>query len=374
MTYVKQAMLTIVFLLFFCIILAFALNAPSLAQRVLSLEIYAVLDMANKPVFLQHPVNRGMVFAPVADHFITVDNSGEHILALAKYIKQEMIRTMFGRIFPDLLYKEEAFTIQVTEPLGVEQTLLLKPDVILLYDYHAEPFETVGFKGAARITSIRSYEKEMFAMLGSLTDQSQRVEFLFARRDAMLEKLFNNIDFEKPPVKTITLSHENLHLFPTLFENFNVNLKQCNAINLAEKALAPRAGISIEVLLKLNPDIIFLYDYRNALTVNDIYNNRALAGLTAVQNRRIYRMPAGIARMTGPMEEPLLFAWMVPLMHPELEQVIPVRWFVKNTYSEVFGYMPTEDEVDVILNIQENALSANYDKYKSTQEDYAHEF
>jgi ABC-type Fe3+-hydroxamate transport system, periplasmic component len=364
MTCIKQNLSIIMSLLFPCIILAFAINAPSLAQRVWPSETYVVLDMTQKPVYLKQPVNKGMVFAPVADHFITVDNSGAHLLALAKYIKQEMARTLFGKIFPDLLYTKEAFTIQMTEPLGVEQTLLLKPDIILLYDYHAKLFETIGFDGAARITSIRSHEKEMFTMLGSLTGQTQRVEFLYRRRDAVLEKLFNDIDFEKPPVTTITLSHAHLHLFPSLFENFNTNLKQCNAVNLAENVLAPRAGINIEILLQLNPDVIFLYDYRNSLTVNDIYNNKALTGLTAVQNRRVYRMPAGVARMTGPMEEPLLFVWMVPLMYPELEQIIPVRWFIKNTYLEVFGYIPTESEVDTILNMQENALSANYDKYK----------
>ena len=364
MTYIKQNTSIIMFLLFPSIILAFAINAPSLAQRVLPSEAYVVLDMAQKPVYLQQPVNKGMVFAPVADHFITVDNSGAHLLALAKYIKQEMARTLFGKIFPDLLYTKEAFTIQVTEPLSVEQTLLLKPDIILLYDGHVEPFETIGFDGAARITSIRSHEKEMFTMLGSLTGQTQRVEFLFTRRDAVLEKLFSVIDFEKPPVTTITLSHANLHLFPTLFENFNTNLKQCNAVNLAENVLAPRQGINVEILLQLNPDVIFLYDYRNSLTVNDLYNNKVLAGLTAVQNRRIYRMPAGVARMTGPMEEPLLFVWMLPLLYPELEQTISVRCFFKNTYFEVFGYMPTEAEVDVLLNMQENTLSANYDRYK----------
>lgn len=333
-------------------------------------DAFMVSDMAGVPVFLRQPVQKGMVFAPVADHFITVDNSDAHLMALAAYIKAEAAQTMLGKIFPTLPHKREALTVEVTQPLGVEQTLLLNPDTVLLYEHQAAPFEAAGFAGLARITSIRDQEREMFAMLGGLTKQTQRVGDLFARQDALLMKLFGSVPANRPPVTTLILSHENFYLFPTLFENFNANLKRCNAVNLAENAVSPSGVMNLEALLKFNPEVLFLYDYRNRLTVQDIYSHRALAGLAAVQNGRVYRMPKGVARMTGPVEEPLLFYWISRLLHPEAVEIPPLRQLIKDTYFEVFGYRPTEADVDDFLNMRENASSTGYTKFAQTCGNY----
>lgn len=351
---------SVLIFLFLATILFFAFGAPWLASRATQAGTYAVYDMAGKPLYMRKPVQKGMIFAPVADNFIIVDNSAKHVTALAPYIRDEAARTMLGKIFPDLLSKQTAHTVQVTQPLGVEQTLLLNPDVVLLYDFQAQPFEAAGFPGLARITSIRDREEKMFSLLEGLTGQSQRRQSMFSRRQVLLEKLFASIPQNKPPVTTLTLSHKNYHLFSSLFENFNTNLRRCNAINLAEKPFAPSGVMNVERLLKLNPEVIFLYDYRNDLTVQDIYGNEVLSGLQAVRNQRVYRMPRGIARMTGPVEEPLLFYWMTQLLHPEITPVISFRQLVKETYHDVFGYPLTDADVDDILNMRANESSTGY--------------
>jgi iron complex transport system substrate-binding protein len=251
------------------------------------------------------------------------------------------------------------------QPVGVEQTLLLQPDMVLLYDHQAGPFEAAGFNGLARIVSpVRKHYQKIFKMFGYLTGKTQRTQDIFLRKQVLLEKLFASIPSPKDmsPVTMLTLSHERLHLFPSLFEDYNINLKLLNAVNLAEKTVA-QGAVNTEALLKLNPDVIFLYNYRNQLTVQDIYNNRALAGLSAVRNKLVYRMPNGASRMTGPVEEPLLFYWMSQLLHPEAMPIVSFRQLVKDTYSEIFGYMPTEADVDYVLSIHENQFSAYYDKF-----------
>lgn len=357
--HLRPSVFAVVFSLFLAFIFMLAHKAPLTAERMPAADAYAVLDMAGQPIYMRQTTQKGLVFAPVADHFITVDNSDSHIIALAEYIRREASQTMMGKIFPALPYKEEALTTGVTQPLGVEQTLLLNPDVVVLYNYQTAPFDAVSFTGLARITNIRVQEKEMFGMLGGLTGQTQRVEDLFARREIILNEIFAAIPQDKPPVKMLTMSHSSFSFFTTLFENYNDYIKRCNAVNLTEKAL-PGGDTNLEHLLKLNPEVIFLYDYRNQLTVQDVFSNRALAGLSAVKNRRVYRMPKGVARMTGPLEEPLLIAWMCQLLHPEMTPATSFRWLIKSAYHEVFDYWPTEADVDDFLNMLENVSSAYY--------------
>jgi hypothetical protein len=91
-----------------------------------------------------------------------------------------------------------------------------------------------------------------------------------------------------------------------------------------------------------------------------LYENPALRALAAVQQRRIYRLPSGASRMSGPVEAPLLVSWLARLLHPEGRWETSLCEDIADTYRAVYGYTFTARDFDTMLHPRDNAGAAGF--------------
>ena len=76
--------------------------------------------------------------------------------------------------------------------------------------------------------------------------------------------------------------------------------------------------VNVEQIMAWDPEVILLNGFEGDLTVDDVYDNPMLAGVSAVKNRRVYKIPLGGYRWDPPNQEsPLMWEWLSMVLHPK---------------------------------------------------------
>ena len=327
-----------------------------------------VTDMTDRLVRLDEPVRRAVILTPMAWHYLTVTKSDESIVMVPPYMKFEFAESVLGRIFPALAAKPESiFDTRSASLFSAEQSLLMNPDVVFSWDYLARDLENIKFKGLIKITGDGRYKDKLYKLLGELTGREALVERMWAGYRANESALLAEIPAGLGEKTLVVIGNDNFVLWRGKpFRKYNDDLKKIQVHNPAEKLAAPGGRLSMESLLLLDPDFIFINPFSSnftALTVADIYAHPVLSGLRAVSSRRVYHMPLGGARLEGPYEDYLLLLWTAAVMRPELPLSLDLRAEIKKSYLEAFGYGLSEDETDAWLRLAENLESAGYARF-----------
>lgn len=127
-------------------------------------------------------------------------------------------------------------------------------------------------------------------------------------------------------------------------------IKTSGGINLAEEngIVGLSQKITIETLLKWNPDVIIVRDIAN---YNSIMNDQGFKAIKAVKEGRVYLNPKGVnvwcARSGDTALQPL---WASKMFYPDLFKNTNVETETKYFYKTFYGYDLTDDELKDVLN------------------------
>lgn len=125
-------------------------------------------------------------------------------------------------------------------------------------------------------------------------------------------------------------------------------------VNVAKDIKGNMKEISVEQILKWNPDIIIVGtntdsgDEKNS--VNDILNNPALQQVSAVKNKKVYQNPSGAFNWDRyGCEEALQIQWAAKIINPDKFKNLDITSETKNFYKTFLNYKLSNDDVDRIL-------------------------
>ncbi len=343
--------------------LLIALRPPHVAEAQ-SFAGREINDMAGHPLKLSGAPKRAMIFPPVLSHYVIVDGDA-HVMAIAKFMQEETAEILLGKLFPSLSSREEALTRVGALQLGVEQIMLETPDVVLAWAWAAAEFETIRYPGLARIKGDESPAMETtYRFLGDLTQQQKRVDALLARYREKKSALLGQIPRPARPTGVVVMNPWNYFLWGKYSPKFNNDVRSLGAVNAAETKDSFGDQMNIEELIGLDPEIIFLPAYASSQSnPEDIYSDPRLRAIRAVRDRRVYRFPNGGSRMDGPVENPLLMQWMAEIIYPDIALRVPMRTAIRDTYREIFAYEMSDEDIDAMLRLRENGISANYERF-----------
>lgn len=121
-------------------------------------------------------------------------------------------------------------------------------------------------------------------------------------------------------------------------------------ISTAGKKEGIHAGldqVSMEQLIAWNPDIVVI-DFG---TPEDLYNDPKWAKVSAIQNKKVYRLPSAVFIWNRPSAESAVLhpLWLATIAHPDRFQDVNIRTEIKKFYKEIFEYELSEEQVDKIL-------------------------
>lgn len=315
--------------------------------------------------------NRVMIFVPMLWHYLLVDGTDQNILAIAKYMKEEAKGTFLGKLYPCVASKNEALTSIGAVPLGVEQIMFLHPDRVLSWVQFSNALKEIKYPGLVEINANDFEDKaKLFKTVGEITGKGRKVQWLLQRSAKEIDIIEKTMPKNTKSTSLVVLGNtDNFFLWGSKFKNFNKNVKRIHGVNSAVKIKSYSGSINIETLIGLDPDVIFLASYfKKPITLDEVYDNPKLSSLSAVKNRRVYIMPTGASRMEGPVEAPILLEWMAVLLHPEIVSNFHPRQTIRQTYKEIYGFEISDDEIDKMLHIDENQISANYKIFKNNDQ------
>ncbi|WP_187892401.1 ABC transporter substrate-binding protein [Helicobacter pylori] len=101
-----------------------------------------------------------------------------------------------------------------------------------------------------------------------------------------------------------------------------------------------RADISVEKIVKENPEIIFIW-WISPLSPEDVLNNPKFATIKAIKNKQVYKLPT--MDIGGP-RAPLISLYIALKAHPEAFKGVDINAIVKDYYKVVFDLNDTEVE------------------------------
>ncbi|WRC63146.1 ABC transporter substrate-binding protein [Helicobacter pylori] len=101
-----------------------------------------------------------------------------------------------------------------------------------------------------------------------------------------------------------------------------------------------RADISVEKIVKENPEIIFIW-WISPLSPEDVLNNPKFATIKAIKNKQVYKLPT--MDIGGP-RAPLISLFIALKAHPEAFKGVDINAIVKDYYKVVFDLNDAEIE------------------------------
>ncbi|MGL2334280.1 ABC transporter substrate-binding protein [Helicobacter pylori] len=101
-----------------------------------------------------------------------------------------------------------------------------------------------------------------------------------------------------------------------------------------------RADISVEKIVKENPEIIFIW-WISPLSPEDVLNNPKFATIKAIKSKQVYKLPT--MDIGGP-RAPLISLYIALKAHPEAFKGVDINAMVKDYYKVVFDLNDAEIE------------------------------
>ncbi|MFF8581914.1 ABC transporter substrate-binding protein [Streptomyces albidoflavus] len=136
-------------------------------------------------------------------------------------------------------------------------------------------------------------------------------------------------------------------------------------VNVARDEATGTPQVSVEQMLAWDPEVVLLSGFDPA-TPAAFYAYKRLAGLRAVRERRVYKIPLGGYRWDPPCcESPLMWRWTAQILHPALARRIGLRTRLAETFQKLYGHRLTEAEADAVLHLDLNARSSGYDGFRA---------
>jgi iron complex transport system substrate-binding protein len=347
----------------FLVAAAATLAKPTMADPI------TVIDQRGAALTLPKPAER-IVSIPIphASIIMAADRSparlvGIHPSARAA-IEQGILRTMF----PGSLAIRADITSQGFMP-NVETLLSLKPDVVVQWANQGpdliQAVERVGLPVLGVAYGTEAFIRGAIAMYGDLIGRPERAREILALRDDMktyLDAALADLNETRKP-KVL-----HLHAAMMTLQAAGSGTYQDLVIGIAggrnvAASMREFPTINAEQVVAWAPDVILLNGFETSLFPEHIYRNALFAGVPAVRERRVYKLPLGGQRWDPPSHEsPLTWLWQATLYHPDRISR-DLRAEMRAAYRLLYGYELTPVEIDSILFLAQHERAATYERF-----------
>ncbi|MGI9354122.1 MAG: ABC transporter substrate-binding protein [Rhizobiaceae bacterium] len=301
--------------------------------------------------------------------FIGVDGSTDRLVGMHNLSKTAIKGQVLQKFFPGALKIPSNITGKgFTFVPNVEELLTLKPDLVFqwghLNDDIIKPIENAGMKVALIKIGKEEFTVRWLQMMGKILGKETKTNAMIKwRQDTkkMLKARTDAIPEAKRPRVLYFMNYlSKLRVAGgKSYNNFYINL--AGGTNAA-KGLGMFAVVSPEQIIAWDPEVILLNGFERKLTPQDVYKDPLLADVSAVKNKRVYKMPLGGYRWDPPSQEsPLTWLWLSSLLHPD-----KFDWklgkLIDEKYRFIYGQGVSKTDAKKILRFDVNAEQANYKK------------
>ncbi|GAA6796102.1 ABC transporter substrate-binding protein [Helicobacter pylori] len=224
--------------------------------------------------------------------------------------------------------------------LNVELLKKLSPDLVVTFVGNPKAVEHAKKFG---ISFLSFQEKTIAEVMEDIDAQAKALEIDASKK---LAKMQETLDFIKERLKDVK-KKKGVELF---HKANKISGHQALDSDILEKGGIDnfglkyvkfgRADISVEKIVKENPEIIFIW-WISPLSPEDVLNNPKFATIKAIKNKQVYKLPT--MDIGGP-RAPLISLFIALKAHPEAFKGVDINAIIKDYYKVVFGLNDAEIE------------------------------
>lgn len=290
-----------------------------------------------------------------------IDGTTEHISAVNQsFYKRDFVSGQYAVTVPELGDLASTAAREGFVP-NVEEILKIKPDAIIQWTYDPkiiEPLERVGLTVVGWDCCTAEHRRDYLTMVGQLTGNVQQAEKILQMQDnsaTAMRREFSDV----PKEELVSVLHiDQLGDQIRVIANGSLDLSLSGVSNpSADDSGKWWKTVDLEQLFNWNPEMIVIPPYAKNLTPETFFKNPLLAGLKAVKNKRIYKIPAFAGSPDAP-EKYLESPWLAAVAHRK--EVPEFRTEIQTAYKSIYGVDLNKMQVDKILWVQDNSSSQGY--------------
>lgn len=352
---------------------------PALLPAVLALDlsnasaaedgVVRFTDQSDRTVTLDAPASRvATIPIPAASMFIALDGGTDRLVGMHERSKSALLEGILGTFFPTSADIPSDIVGEGFMP-NVEALLATDPDLVFQWAHRGDdiiaPLNNAGLNVATFRYGTEELARGWIEIMGDVIGNPEKSARLLAWRDAVhgeiTEAVSGVAEDERPRTLYFLRYLSELKVAGTgTYNDFYINL--AGGTNPAAEGRGWQV-VNAEQILAWDPEVILLNGFESALTPQDVYDNPLLQGVSAVRDRRVYKVPLGGYRWDPPNQEsPLMWTWLAMVLHPERVDW-PLREMIRDNYTWIYGQTPSAEEVDGILRLETNAGAAGYARF-----------
>ncbi|MEO8282006.1 MAG: ABC transporter substrate-binding protein [Pseudarthrobacter sp.] len=332
----------------------------------------SVTDQRGKTITFTRPVTRVVTIPmPAASLLVAVDRTADHLAAMHNASWVAMRDGIMGTIFPKALeLPHEIATQDFTA--NVESVRALDPDVVIQWSdaQLIDPLEKAGLNVIGLTNTGKQEDVDAWvAMFAAMLGKPERAVDIKARSD-----------LELAAVKDLAAGRGTTGPSILYFNRFTGGLKVAAANSYNDFYIklvggtnpatgndplkgSGMVGLDVEQVLRWDPEIILLGNFDNAMP-QDLYSDPVWQTVSAVKNRRVYKVPLGGYRWDPPgQESPLMWHWLSDIAFPQQQSLL--RNKVVEYFDFLYSHKPTAAELDKVLWTAANAGSDHYRQFNA---------
>ena len=282
---------------------------------------------------------------------------------------------ILSQLYPDIT--NITTDIMDGDDVNIESLLALKPDVVF---YNASDTQDLEKLENAGLTAVAfSATKWKFNCTETFNEWMNLLDQIYPEHAGNREELIKKYSTDtynkiQDTVKNVEEKQKVLFVFQydenTMITSSSKFFGQwwCDAVgavNVAQDVPAEKtnAVITMEQVYEWDPDVIVITNFTQAKP-DDLYNNAIgsddWSNVSAVKNKRVYKMPLGTYRTYTPsVDSPMTLEWLAQAVYPELFKDMDVKADVKEYYQNLFGVTLTDEQVDQMYTPNASASSMN---------------
>lgn len=326
-------------------------------------EVKTIVDQNGRVVKIPKEINRVvMVPLPLPSLYYAVTGSCQEIVGIHPKTKNKAEFSMIGVLAPELMNAATDFVKGID--INIEDLLKLRPDIVFFWGLdpkQVEQFEAIGIpavavytvKGGDALETLHLWMK----MLEQIFGKSERISELIAHNFEtmkMIRSRTQNIPQKKRPKALILYYHDDKRIGVYGKNSYSQFwLVSTGAINVSE-AVSGIADVNMEQIYKWNPDIIYISNFSNTMPdelLNNLIENQDWREVTAVKEKKVYKIPSGIYRWYPPSTDAsLMLKWMAQKHYPDLFDDYSIAEEIKRHYSRFYHYDLSPEQIERILH------------------------
>ena len=331
-------------------------------------------DMSDSRVVLAKPASRTVTLPmPASAIFATVNGGATGLAGMHPSAHDNLSTMLLPAIYPAMEQVRHDITRGGFVP-NVESLLQIDPDIVWQWghmgDELVKPLKAAGLKTATITYGKEENVRRWIRLFAQSLGKPERGEALIAWRQAMEQKIRHQVAAVSPSkrLKILYLSRYKTGLAAAGYSsNFQFDAEVAGGQNVNTlKVAAPT--INIEQLLIWNPDVIVLTNFERGLTPATLYADALLSDVSAVRNKRVYKVPAGGYYWDPPSQDsPLYWLWLAKLLYPN-DIKLDLRQEMRSAYRLLYQFDITDAQIDQVLHADVNKRSAHYlDAFSASQ-------